>query len=111
MHVLTWYSPLEGIRGRILDVRRGEAVLDYRGPMVKRGAPPASAYAEIGPGATVTHTFDLARSYDLSQPGTYTVSFNRGLGDVVYGASFVLRPRSAHEGVSIPCSPVSFEIR
>src|SRR4051812_13165763 len=65
VRVLTWQTPLEGIRGRIFTVRCAGSEVAYRGAMIKRGAPRAEHFVSIEPGRSVQGKVDLASAYAL----------------------------------------------
>ncbi len=75
LRVLQWFTPFEGIAGRIFRVEREGEPVSYRGILVKRGAPAADEYLSIDPRSSVTTEVDLAASYDLTAPGNYRVEF------------------------------------
>jgi len=75
LYVLTWYTPLEGIAGEIFQVERDGRPLPYEGILAMRGDPGPESYVLLPPGGSVTATVDLARAFDFSQPGAYTVTF------------------------------------
>lgn len=110
LRVLTWYTPLEGLKGRILKVTRGGQELLYRGRMVKRGAPRAEDYLPVGPGASTSATFDLAAAYDLSAPGQYRVEFVGRVHDVALPGEAVPRPVDRQRGIDVPGDPAEFRV-
>ncbi|MBC8868264.1 MAG: hypothetical protein H8E44_02545, partial [Planctomycetes bacterium] len=73
---LPWDTPLEeGGRGlECMGPDGNEA--KYRGKYVDRGVPDAKHFLTIRPGQTLARSFRLP--YDLSEPGTYTVSLRPG---------------------------------
>jgi hypothetical protein len=75
LYVLKWYTPLEGVAGKIFRVRRDGEVLPYGGIMATRAAPSADSYVLLEPGASASAEVDLAPAYDFSQAGTYTIEF------------------------------------
>jgi hypothetical protein len=75
LYVLTWYTPLEGILGRIFQVERDGQAVPYEGPLVMRGDPLPEDYVLLEPGASVSAEVDLATVYDFSQVGEYTIEF------------------------------------
>jgi hypothetical protein len=75
LHVLKWYTPLEGIAGEIFRVERDGQTIPYQGILATRGTPPAEAYVLLEPGESVSAEVDLAKSYDFSIPGEYTIEF------------------------------------
>ncbi|HWR13411.1 MAG TPA: hypothetical protein VN577_01180 [Terriglobales bacterium] len=110
VYVLKWYTPLEGIWGNIFRLTRDGEEIPYSGPMVKRGDPQSSDYIEVAGHGTVSGEVDLARTYDLSKPGTYRVEFSGDLPDVVSRQDLVPQPRDKHQARKIPGNKVSFEI-
>jgi heat shock protein HslJ len=110
LYVLTWYTPLEGIAGDILQVTRDGEKLLYQGMLAKRGDPIREEYIAIGPGEVTSAEVDLRMGYDLSTPGSYQVQFTMGLRDVTDNASLVPRKRDDHRSQSLSCNTVSFRI-
>jgi peptidyl-Lys metalloendopeptidase len=108
LNVLTWNTPLEGMIGRPLNVTGPKGEVAFLGPMVKRGAPVAENYLRIKPHSQSQKTIDLAKAFDLSAPGRYTVSFAQDLHDVTTGK--VPRAMDAHVATPLTCESVSFEI-
>jgi heat shock protein HslJ len=110
LYVLTWYTPLEGIAGEILQVTRDGAKLPYQGKLAKRGDPTRDEYVAIEPGAAASAEVDLRAGYDLSAPGSYQVQFTAGLQDVTDDGSLVPQVREDHRSQSLPCHAVDFSI-
>jgi hypothetical protein len=108
--VLTWFTPLEGIAGEILQVTRDGEKLPYQGMLAKRGDPSREAYVTIEPGAAASAQVDLTMGYDLSTPGSYQVQFTAGLQDVTDDASLVPQERNDHRPQSLYCNTVVFRI-
>lgn len=75
LHVLTWYTPLEGIAGEIFRVERDGQPIPYEGLLASRGVPTPEDYVFLEPGGSASATVDLATVYDFSQPGEYTIAF------------------------------------
>jgi len=75
LYVLNWYTPLEGILGEILRVKRDGQAIPYEGPLVMRGDPLPENYVLLEPGASESAEVDLATVYDFSQAGEYTIEF------------------------------------
>jgi hypothetical protein len=75
LYVLKWYTPLEGVAGKIFRVTHNGQGLPYQGILAMRGDPGPENYVLLPPGEPVTATVDLAQDYDFSEPGTYTVTF------------------------------------
>jgi peptidyl-Lys metalloendopeptidase len=110
LYVLRWYTPLEGLAGKILSVTREGQAIPYRGIMAKRGDPLPEEYLTLAPGTEVSNEVDLARSYDLSAPGRYQVEFTSRLHDVAERKSSVPGKQDAHRPREISCGLVEFEI-
>jgi len=74
-------TPAEGIRGRILEVRRTDPnpkEIEYRGIMVKRAPPTAENYLTLAPGESFRTSVNINDAYDISEPGTYEIK-SKGL--------------------------------
>ena len=110
VRVLAWYTPLEGLKGRVLKVTRDGKELLYRGRMVKRAVPRAEDYLLLGPGASTSATFDLAAAYDLSAPGRYRVEFVGRVLDVAPGGEAVPRSGDRQRGADVPGRPAEFRV-
>ena len=83
VHVLTWYTPLEGLWSDCLAVTRDGQRVPYDGPLAKRGQPTEKDYVLVPAGQTVSSSFDLHRAYDVSVPGQYDVALDTEVQDYV----------------------------
>lgn len=108
LHVLTWLTPLEGIRGDIFSVTRDGEAVKYTGIRVKRGDPPASKYVSLSPKQEVTQTVDISEDYDLSVAGSYIIRLYTRLHDVSLSPG--PRPRSGHVGQPLNTNTVDLVI-
>lgn len=104
--VLRWNTPLEGLRGRLFRVRRGEVEIPYAGPMVKRGDPARSDYLELPAGGTLSADVDLAAGYDFGVPGDYTVELLGALLDVAPAGAPLPRSRAQFQRAVLDGKPV-----
>jgi len=75
LYVLKWFTPLEGLAGKIFRVERDGEAIPYGGILAKRGAPLPDEYILIDPGTPVSAEVDLATAYDFSRAGDYTFRF------------------------------------
>ena len=105
-----WYTPFEGIMGKIFHVTRDGKPVQYQGRMVKRGDPRPQDYVRIDPGASLSIDVDLSSAYDFSIPGTYQVRFKGRIHDVVKEAVVLPRKRDKHQGVNIIGNSVTFNV-
>jgi heat shock protein HslJ len=110
LYVLTWYTPLEGMAGDILQVTRDGTALPYQGMLAKRGDPTREEYVAIEPGEAASAIVDLRMGYDLSAPGSYRVQFTAGLQDATDNASLIPRKRDDHRPQAVTCNTVRFSI-
>ena len=110
LYILTWYTPLEGIAGKIFGVTRDGNEIPYRGIMAKRGEPSRDEYAAVKPRATVSAVVNLAEDYDLSQAGRYHVEFTSQFHDITDDESSIPRKLDDHQPQELRCNTVSFEI-
>lgn len=115
VRVLGWQTPLDLVAGSLsaaaFRVERDGKPVAYKGAKVKRGAPTAKDYVAVAAGKSVTKTFDLAKSYDLSKPGKYTATLIGPLLDVVADAK-VKVPRNADklQASKLPAAKINFII-
>ncbi len=109
--VLRWGTPLEDFSGDALRIVGPDGrVLEYQGPMVKRGDPGMQEYVRIEPNASTERVIDAASAYSFAAPGRYSVSFDRGLLDTLTGQGEIPRPRDRHRPIDLTCGPVEFEV-
>lgn len=108
--VLRWYTPFEGIAGKIFRVQRNGDVVAYRGILAKRGEPMAEDYLEVPGRGTITASVELAESYDLSPPGNYEIAFIAGLHDVTDRREEVPRRRDDHQPEPLDCGTARFRV-
>ncbi|HEY0782087.1 MAG TPA: M35 family metallo-endopeptidase [Thermoanaerobaculia bacterium] len=86
LQVLKWHTPLEGFKSDLLRVERDGRRVRYIGPLLKRGQPRPQDYVTLAAGQSVKAELDLAKGYDLSAPGHYTVQLDTQLLDARPGA-------------------------
>ena len=111
LYLLTWYTPLEGIFGKIFRVMRDGIEISYEGPLVMRGDPTPEDYLLIQSGASVSAEVDLATVYDLAEAGTYTVQFVSPLiSDVARTRAEMAATVDELGPVEIPSEPIQIEI-
>lgn len=81
IRILPWNTPLEGeLTADIFDISvNGESLL-YQGIMIKRAAPTDADYTTFDPGERREVVVDLAESYPMSVPGSYSIRL-RTYGD------------------------------
>ncbi len=104
--VLKWQTPLEGLLGHNLEVKRDGAEVPYQGPMLKRGDPQTVHYVEIAPGASTEGTINVSLAYDLGQPGRYRIAFRNELMDVTANKGDVPRTLAQMRPMPVQCAPV-----
>jgi len=108
--LLSWLSPLEGLRGDILTVVCDGKVLPYEGIMMKRGDPAKADYIEIGPNGTAFKDFDLSLSYTLSPSRDCKVEFSGHFLDACLIEGNVPRKREQFKPFNIDGDGLVFEI-
>lgn len=110
LSILKWYTPLEGINGRIFEVTCDGNVIPYQGRLVKRGNPSLGDYLELKPGESVHAQFDLSRFYSLPICSQLNLVFNGTIHDVQLGKLKQPRVMDDHQSMAIPGNIVSFSI-
>jgi hypothetical protein len=108
--VLTWYTPLEGLKGKIARVICDGKEIPYEGPMVKRGNPEKSDYIHIPPGRSVSAEFDLSKAYTLPACKECLVEFKGRIYDYSTSADSIPKSSEEHQMVSITGDAVTFRV-
>jgi len=109
--VLRWQTPLEDLRGDVLQIVGADGKpLSYQGPMIKRGDPTPEEYVRLEPGAGTERVVDAGAAYPIATPGTYSVSFTRGLADVANRERDVPRRRDLLRPFPLTCGPAKFQV-
>ena len=112
LRVLDWNTPFEpGWFAPFVTLLRDGQALTYRGASMKRGEPTAQDYVAIGAGRARHARVDLAEAFDLSRPGHYRVEPRITLHDVLPAGARTPRPRDAHQGQSLACNAMEFELK
>ncbi|MEJ7806749.1 MAG: peptidase M35, partial [Telluria sp.] len=73
--VLKWHTAFAEIEESLFEVTRDGAKVPYLGAHFKRGAPKASDYYLLKPGASHTVRVELSDKYDMSITGQYTIAY------------------------------------
>ena len=111
LYVLKWYTPLEGIAGKIFRVERDGQVIPYQGILAKRAAPPPEAYVLLEPGESVSAEVDLATAYDFSKAGEYTIEFlSPSISHVARTEAEMAKTVDDLKPVQIPSNTVTVQI-
>ena len=75
LYVLKWLTPLEGIADEIFRVELDGEAVAYRGILASRTDPTPESYVLLEPGEMVSAEVDLAKSYDFTEKGSYSIEF------------------------------------
>jgi hypothetical protein len=106
--VLTWYTPLEGIKGEIFKIVCNGEEIPYEGRLVKRGLPTKDNYMSIGSRKSISAEVDLSTAYTFPTCNECIVSFNGMIYDVQKTYEFL--PKKEHKPFKIMGNSVSFSI-
>lgn len=93
--LLRWQLPSPDMDANLLKVTRDGNPVAYLGPLVKRATPDDTDYVEVKPGETYAVLLDPSAFYDMTQQGSYAISFAPLSLQVRTRAPEVLRPRGA----------------
>lgn len=74
--ILKWHTAFAEIEESLFEVTRDGVKVPYLGAHYKRGAPKASDYYLLKPGASHTVRVELSDMYDMSITGQYSVSYS-----------------------------------
>ena len=75
LYVLSWQTPLRGVREDIFEVRRNGEPVDYIGRLYKWATPQAEDYIRIPAGKSVSTRIELSEVYDISRTGEYSIQY------------------------------------
>ena len=73
MLVLSWETPLQGVKGDLFEVRGEQGEAAYVGREYKRGLPKPEDYIELKAGASMSVDVELSAYYAMNKAGTYAV--------------------------------------
>jgi hypothetical protein len=111
LYFLKWYTPLEGISGKIFRIERDGQLIPYEGILAMRAAPSPEAYIHLEPGESVSAEVDLSNAYDFSQPGKYTIVFlSPNISHIAYSETEMAKSVDELYPVYISSNEVSLEI-
>jgi peptidyl-Lys metalloendopeptidase len=114
VQLLSWYLPDAELQEPLFQLMRDGQPVRYIGPMYKRAQPDASDFVTLTPGQSFTRSVDLAKFYDLSATGDYTVEvtldhakLSQGaltgiVGSSIVGAHIVGRASGDQKGPNRP---------
>lgn len=108
--ILKWYTPLEGIKGKIFEVRCDGVEIPYEGRMMKRGNPERDDYAHLPAGGSARAEVDLSKDYSLPECRDCRLTFKGRIHDVVLDERQLAQTASEHGMIDIPGEAVSFSI-
>ena len=111
LYFLKWYTPLEGISGKIFRVERDGQLIPYEGILAMRATPTFESYIHLEPGDSVSAEVDLSNAYDFSQPGKYTIAFlSPNISHIAYSEAEMAKSVDDLYPVYISSNEVSVEI-
>jgi hypothetical protein len=108
--VLTWYTPLEGIKGNIFRVICDGMEILYEGIMVKRGKPRKNDYLYIEPGGSASRDVDLSNAYKLPVTQECDVQFEGKIYDFSTSGDAIPKMAGGHQTVNITGNSVKFSV-
>ena len=110
LRVLSWYTPLEGIQGKIFRVVCDGKELLYEGPMVKRGNPGKDDYVEIGSNNSVSSQVDLSEAYTFPECNECLVEFKGKIYDVAESDESLPKQNGEFKSATISGNSVTFKL-
>jgi hypothetical protein len=111
LYVLTWYTPLEGIGGKIFRVNHEGRGIPYEGILAYRRFPIPEDYVYLKPGGSVSAVVDLAKSFDFSETGEYTIKFlSPQISYIAQSEDDMAKTMEELGPVNIPSNEVSVEL-
>ena len=108
--ILKWYTPLEGIKGKILQVTCDGEEIPYEGIMMKRGKPRKENYVLLHPQESTHAEFDLSQHFSLQECKECRLNFKGRIHDVVFDQQQVPPASDEQNPVNAIGTPVLFRI-
>jgi peptidyl-Lys metalloendopeptidase len=108
--ILKWYTPLEGIKGKIFDVVCDDKVIQYEGRMYKHGEPLKEDYVCIKSGESFGATVDLASAYNIPACKKCKIAFKAMIFDCTNLEQEVPRPSEKHSPITIKGNSLIFPV-
>jgi peptidyl-Lys metalloendopeptidase len=108
--VLSWYTPMEGLKGKIFRVICDGTELPYEGPMVKRGQPKKDDYIQIEPGRSVSAEVDLSNGYKFPVSEECRVEFKGRIYDCSTSIDSIPKSSEEHQRLNITGNTVTFRV-
>ena len=108
--VLNWYTPLEGVKGKIFRVLCDGKEILYEGPMMKRGEPTKDDYLQIDHGSSASAEVDLSKAYGFPACGECLVEFKGRIYDISTSADSIPRSSEEQQMVTITGNTVAFRV-
>lgn len=108
VQVLNWQTPFEGVKAPMFTITHDGAEVEYRGLMLKRGAPHKEDYLVLKPGERREARINLADAWDVGAPGNYTVEYVAELFDVIEGTGPAPRALDQLSAVPLTCNSITF---
>ena len=120
--ILKWHTAFSEIEESLFEVTRDGVKVPYLGAHYKRGAPSASDYYLLKPGASHTVRVELSDMYDMSITGQYAISYSaksmnlfgtneKSVGEIKSAAAGVwidgALPRGSESQLAKPIDPPS----
>ncbi len=75
VRLLSFYIPDGTLKEGLFEVARNGEPVEYIGPQIKRAAPGAEDYVTLAPGESISGVAPVSGFYDLSESGTYSISY------------------------------------
>jgi hypothetical protein len=110
VYVLTWYTPFEGIKGKIFKVTRNGIEIPYEGRMMKCGNFAREDYIHIKPLGSVSSTVDLTLACNMNVPGEYHVEYIKHIYDLSFDEKTLPRTQFEHQNVAVSGNAVTFRM-
>lgn len=108
--ILKWYTPFEGIKGKIFQVTCDGKEVPYEGRMVKRGNPVKDDYIFLASKESAFAEVDLSEAYRLPICNECHVVFKGRIHDIVTNESLLPNKIESHRWVDIPGNSVFFRV-
>jgi hypothetical protein len=108
--VLKWYTPFEGLKGKIFHVSCDGKEIPYEGPMVKRGDPTKNDYLYVASGSSASAEVNLSDTYTLPRSNECKVEFKGRIFDLLTSSQTLPRKSEGHHMINIKGNSIAFTV-
>ena len=108
--LLKWYTPFEGLKGKIFRVTCDGKEIPYEGQMVKRGHPTKDDYIYVASEDSVSSEVNLSDAYTFPTSYECKVEFKGRIYDFSKSEGSLPKKSEEHQMINITGNSVTFDV-